>query len=419
MTMNEQVPKDKTLDNTVALMREGYLFIRNRIEEYQSDIFETHVLGQKVTCMGGSEAAKLFYDNDKFQRQGAVLKRIQKTLFGLNAIQTIDGRAHQHRKQLFLSLMTPLHQKRLAELVMKQWIESTKKWVNLDKIVLFEEAKKTLCRVACHWAGINLHESEVKERADDFMSMVYSFGAVGPQHWKGRMARNRAENWIQSMIEDVRKGTQKAEKGTALYAMATYQDAEGNEFDPHMAAIELINVIRPIVAISTFITFTALALKDHPEYKESLKSGNPYDLDMFIQEVRRYYPFTPFLGAKVKKDFIWKDVTFKEGMLVFLDIYGTNHDPRLWDNPNEFHPERFKNRDVGSFDFIPQGGGDPSTGHRCPGEGITIEVMKASLDFLVNKIEFEIPAQDLSFSLVKVPTLPESGFVMQNISLNA
>ena len=88
---------------------------------------------------------------------------------------------------------------------------------------------------------------------------------------------------------------------------------------------------------------------------------------------------------------------------------------RVWDNPNDFRPERFKEWKGSFFDFIPHGGGKASTGHRCPGEGITIEIMKASLDFLVNKIEYIVPKQDLGYSLARIPTLPESGFVMTNI----
>ncbi len=245
--------------------------------------------------------------------------------------------------------------------------------------------------------------------------MVDAFGAVGPRHWKGRRARTRAEEWIKGVIEAVRSGNLKAEEGSALCEMAFYRDPEGKKLDSQMAAIELINVLRPIVAIATFITFTALALYEHPEYKDKLQSGDSHDLEMFVQEVRRFYPFGPFLGARVRQDFIWNQFEFKEGMLVLLDVYGTNHDPRLWDAPNQFHPERFKDWKGNLFDFIPQGGGDPAKGHRCPGEGITVEVMKASLDFLVGKIEFEVPVQDLSYSLERMPTLPHSGFEMSNI----
>ncbi|ARW05289.1 Fatty-acid peroxygenase [Bacillus atrophaeus] len=415
MSMDKQVPHDKALDNSLAMMREGYLFIKNRVDRYQSDLFETRLLGQKAICMSGEEAAKVFYDPERMKRNGALPKRLLKTLFGVDAIQTMDGDAHTHRKLLFMSLMTPPHQKRLAELAMEQWLAALSKWEGAEKVELFEEAKNVLCKIACQWAGVPLEESEVKERADDFSAMVDAFGAVGPRHWKGRRARPRAEEWIRDIIENVRAGKTEAEKGTALYEMAFHTELDGSRLDTQMAAVELINVLRPIVAISTFITFSALALHNHPEYKEKLKSGNGDDLEMFVQEVRRFYPFGPFLGAQARKDFVWNQCEFKEGMLVLLDLYGTNHDARLWEDPNEFRPERFKDRKDQLFDLIPQGGGDPAKGHRCPGEGITIEVMKVTLDFLINHIEYEVPEQDLSYSLVRMPSLPESGFVMSRI----
>ncbi|PRR88696.1 cytochrome P450 [Bacillus atrophaeus] len=415
MSMDKQVPHDKALDNSLAMMREGYLFIKNRVDQYQSDLFETRLLGQKAICMSGEEAAKVFYDPERMKRNGALPKRLLKTLFGVDAIQTMDGDAHTHRKLLFMSLMTPPHQKRLAGLAMEQWLAALSKWEGAEKVELFEEAKNVLCKIACQWAGVPLEESEVKERADDFSAMVDAFGAVGPRHWKGRRARPRAEEWIRDIIENVRAGKTEAEKGTALYEMAFHTELDGSRLDTQMAAVELINVLRPIVAISTFITFSALALHNHPEYKEKLKSGNGDDLEMFVQEVRRFYPFGPFLGAQARKDFVWNQCEFKEGMLVLLDLYGTNHDARLWEDPNEFRPERFKDRKDQLFDLIPQGGGDSAKGHRCPGEGITIEVMKVTLDFLINHIEYEVPEQDLSYSLVRMPSLPESGFVMSRI----
>ncbi len=415
MSMDKQVPHDKALDNSLAMMREGYLFIKNRVDRYQSDLFETRLLGQKAICMSGEEAAKVFYDPERMKRNGALPKRLLKTLFGVDAIQTMDGDAHTHRKLLFMSLMTPPHQERLAELAMEQWLSALSKWEGAEKVELFEEAKNVLCKIACQWAGVPLEESEVKERADDFSAMVDAFGAVGPRHWKGRRARPRAEEWIRDIIENVRAGKTEAEKGTALYEMAFHTELDGSRLDTQIAAVELINVLRPIVAISTFITFSALALHNHPEYKEKLKSGNGDDLEMFVQEVRRFYPFAPFLGAQARKDFVWNQCEFKEGMLVLLDLYGTNHDARLWEDPNEFRPERFKDRKDQLFDLIPQGGGDPAKGHRCPGEGITIEVMKVTLDFLINHIEYEVPEQDLSYSLVRMPSLPESGFVMSRI----
>ncbi|KHD36760.1 cytochrome P450 [Clostridium acetobutylicum] len=416
MLLKENTAKDRGIDSTLDLLKEGYLFIKNRADHYQADLFETRLMGQRVICMTGEEAARIFYDSDKFQRQGAAPKRVQETLLGENAIQTLDGEAHIHRKKLFMLLTSQVQQKRLAELTMERWEASASKWHN-KSIILFNEANEILCEVACHWAGVPLMELDIKSRAEDFSSMIDAFGAVGPRHWKGKKARNRTEAWIKEIIENVRSGRIRAEEGSPLHEIAFYIDVNGKQMPAEMAAIELINILRPIVAISTFIIFSALALYEHSEYREKLQSKDIRYLEMFTQEVRRYYPFAPFVGARVRKDFLWNNCEFKKEMLVLLDIYGTDHDSRIWQKPYEFIPDRFRSYKGNLFDFIPQGGGDTSITHRCPGEGITLEIMKASLDFLSTKIDFTVPDQDLSYSLSKIPTLPKSGFIIDNVNL--
>ena len=415
MPVLEHVVKEKGLDHSLALLREGYLFISNRASKYKTDVFETHVLGEKAICMIGEEAAKVFYDSELFQRNGAAPMRVQKTLFGVNAIQTMDGEAHLHRKQLFLSFMNHTNYQKLTQFVKEQWEIYSNQWTRRNQIVLFDEVNEILCRAACGFSGITLDESEVKDRAKDFSDMVDSFGKVGADHRKGRKARTRTEDWIKNMIEEVRLGQRTVEEGTPLHAMATFQSSEGSQMDQEMAAIELINFIRPIVAISTYITFAALSLHNYPRCKELLIKGDPAYVDWFVQEVRRFYPFGPFVGARVIKDFQWEGMEFKTGTLVLLDLYGTNHDDRLWSNPNEFEPMRFKDWKENLYSFIPQGGGDPTKTHRCPGEGIVTEVMKISIDFLVKQMEYEVPEQNLIYPMNQIPTLPESRFIITNV----
>ncbi|MED5100704.1 cytochrome P450 [Niallia circulans] len=415
MPTNSNVPSDKGLDKTITLLKEGYLFINNRMDKFNTDIFTVRLLGQNVICIKGEEAVKIFYDSEKFQRNGAAPNRVQQSLFGKNAVQTMDDEKHLHRKLLFMSLLTPEHQQKLANLTTVYLEEAIKQWEQRDQIVLFDEIKNILCKVACQWAGVPLAEAEISERADDFIAMVYAFGTLGPEHWKGRMARNRAERWIRQVIEEVREGKLETEQGTALHEMAFYKKIDGTRLDTEMAAIELINVLRPIVAIATFITFSALAFHEYKEEREKLRTADDRHFDMFVHEVRRYYPFGPFLGARVRTNFMWKNQEFKEGTLVLLDIYGTNHDARLWENPNQFNPSRFENWQGGLYDFIPHGGGDPAKGHRCPGEGVTVELMKVVLRTLATEMDYDVPNQDLHYDLSQMPTLPKSGFIMNNI----
>ena len=414
------MPVDKALDNTFNLMTEGYTFIQERCEALHSEVFETRIMGKKMVCMTGKDAVHLFYDTERFQREGAVPKRIRKTLFGENGVQTMDGEKHKIRKLMFISLMSESGLDRLSAITIEQWRLRAEQWASQEKVILFDEAEEILCRVACLWAGVPLKNTEVRLRAYDFGAMIDAIGGVGPRYKEGKEARERAESWIGSVIEKFRDGALAAKEDTAIHKIATHQDEDGRQLNTQVAAVELINILRPIVAVARFITFGALALHDYPIYKEKLREDNSRYSEMFVQEVRRYYPFAPFLGAIVRYDFEWKGFHFKKGTSVLIDLYGINHNPKLWENPYEFRPERFKDRERDLFDFVPQGGGDPNTGHRCPGEDATVKIMEASFHFLVNELKYDVVSgQDLLVSNVRIPTLPKSRFIIQNVSLSS
>ncbi|MEK4131091.1 cytochrome P450 [Solibacillus sp. FSL W8-0474] len=413
--MTNSVPKEEGIDHSLNLLREGYLYILNRRQSFHSDVFETRLLGKKAICMGGKEAADVFYDNSKFKREGVAPNRVAETLFGKDGVQSLDGDAHKHRKEMFMSIMSRERLEILNKITAKQWEMALEKWQQMDEIVLYEESLEIMCRTACEWAGVPVEEKEMKKLAKDLRAMFESATAIGPAHWAGRHARNQVEKWMGEIIDQVRGGKLHPEEGTALYTFAWHRDLEGKLLDTKIASVEVINILRPIVAISVYINFSALAVHHYPEEREKLKSGNGQIAQMFVQEVRRFYPFFPFAAAEVKEDFIWKDYTFEKGTLTLLDLYGTNHDINIWGNPEEFQPSRFEHWDGSPFSFIPQGGGDYNLGHRCAGEWVTIEVMKVSLDFLVNHMTYDIPEQDLSYSKVSIPSLPKSNFIIKNV----
>lgn len=413
--MTNSVPKEEGIDHSLNLLREGYLYILNRRQSFHSDLFETRLLGKKAVCMGGKEAADLFYDNSKFKRAGVAPNRVAETLFGKKGVQTLDGDAHKHRKKMFMSIMSPVRLKKLNEIAAKQWDKALTKWQQMADVVLYEEALEIMCRTACEWAGVPVEEEDMKKLADDLRAMFESATAIGPSHWAGRHARNRVEKWMGNIIDQVREEKLNPEEGTALYTFAWHRDLEGNLLDQEVASVEVINILRPIVAIGVYITFSALAVHHYPEERKKLQSGDEKNAQMFVQEVRRFYPFFPFAAAEVKADFTWKDYTFEKGTLTLLDLYGTNHDTNIWGNPEVFQPSRFENWDGSPFSFIPQGGGDYYLGHRCAGEWVTIEMMKVSLDFLVNHMTYDVPEQDLSYSKVSIPSLPKSKVMINNV----
>lgn len=411
-----ELPRDEAWDSSIFLLLEGYQFIPNRCHRYRSNIFQTRLFGERVICISGKEAAEVFYDNRKFTRVNAAPKRIQKTLFGENGVQSLDGEAHRHRKQLFMSLMTVEQIEYLKSITYNEWKMAAEQWMNREKIILFDEARKIMCRIACKWAGVPLNPLEVTKRASDLSAMIDAFGGIGPRHWQGRQARLRSEQWIGQLIERVRNGEMSVEEGTALSEMARHRELNGQLMDKQVATVELLNILRPIVAIARYITFGALALWQYSDVRKNLKQDNDGSYShLFVQEVRRYYPFGPFLGARVRQDFFWGGHDFKTGTLVLLDSYGMNNSPELWDNPSVFNPERFINWEDNKYGFIPQGGGDYVFGHRCAGERVTVEIMRVSLSFLAKEIEYEVPKQDLSYNLRRIPIRIRSNFVIENV----
>jgi fatty-acid peroxygenase len=101
---------------------------------------------------------------------------------------------------------------------------------------------------------------------------------------------------------------------------------------------------------------------------------------------------------------------------VLLDVYGANHDARMWVDPRMFDPARFRDRVIGPFDFIPQGGGDSFTGHRCAGERLTIRQLEIALRVLTRDADSSVPRQNLDVSLRRIPTAPASGFVIEHVA---
>jgi fatty-acid peroxygenase len=119
------MPQDKSLDSTMDLLSDGYRFISKRCQEHQSKIFATRMMLQKVICMQGEEASRLFYEPDLFTRKGAMPPTTLKLLQDVGSVQTLDGEEHRHRKQMFLSMMKPESLQKLSDIFAEQWLFSS------------------------------------------------------------------------------------------------------------------------------------------------------------------------------------------------------------------------------------------------------------------------------------------------------
>lgn len=414
--LRNSIPQTACPDSTIAMALDPYRFVARTCARLGTDVFQTRLLLQRTICMLGKQAAELISDPARFVRSGAAPAALLETLLGRGGVQTLDGDAHRQRKAMLMSLMTPERVRDLSSITAQHLQARARIWELRRRVTLYPEMQEILTRAVCAWAGVPLERREVAQRTGQLAAMFDHAASFGLAHLWSRLARNRAERWSRDLIGQVRARRLWPSEETALSVIAWHRDPGGALLDPHTAAVELLNVLRPVVAVSVYVVLVALALHERPSQRERLSGDDDAFVAAFVDEVRRFYPLVPWIGARVARDFEWRGYRFPRGVRVLLDIHGTNHDCRTWEDPDCFRPERFLEKEVGAFEFIPQGFGDPYVHHRCAGEAITVELMKLAARFLSAGIRYEVPRQDLRLDWRRVPALPRSRFVMSHVT---
>lgn len=73
-------------------------------------------------------------------------------------------------------------------------------------------------------------------------------------------------------------------------------------------------------------------------------------LECCIDETLRKYPIVPMLNRVCTNDFKFSNTNFviEKGTQVFIPVLGLHRDPKIFENPLEFKPERFLNSPNGN-----------------------------------------------------------------------
>lgn len=257
------IPRDPVFDATFAFARDPYGYLSRRSRQLDSDLFATRLLLRTTLCLTGEAGGRLFYDAERFQRRGAAPAALQKTLLGEGGVQGLDGADHADRKRLLLELLGPEDVTSLRDETTSAWREALARWQARDEIELYGEVQHVLARAVCAWAGMALAEAEVETRTRELVALFDAAGSFGPRHLLARRARQRSERWAAERIEAVRAGAE-IDPARPLARIALHLGRDGERLPARIAAVELLNLLRPTVAVSVYVVFVAHALHTHP-----------------------------------------------------------------------------------------------------------------------------------------------------------
>ena len=106
-----------------------------------------------------------------------------------------------------------------------------------------------------------------------------------------------------------------------------------------------------------------------------------------IHETLRVRPVVPGVVRLLQEPLTVSGYELPAGTRVVPSIYLTNHNPRVYDAPREFRPERFLGQAPDTFAWIPFGGGI----RRCIGASFAMLEMKVMLRTMLSELHPRVP----------------------------
>ena len=212
------------------------------------------------------------------------------------------------------------------------------------------------------------------------------------------------EDLVAELIDERREDP--GEYDDLLSLLLTVEDDEGR----HLSHEELVdNMVTFLFAghdtTSLALTYTFLLLSTPPEARERLDrehdavlGGDPPELDdlddlayteKVIKESLRLYPPAYVLFRQAAADVAVGGYRIPEGTIVTLPQFRLHVDPRFWDEPDAFRPERWTEEmeaDLPDYAYFPFGGGP----RHCIGMRFAMTELKHLVPTIAQRVDFDL-----------------------------
>lgn len=126
--------------------------------------------------------------------------------------------------------------------------------------------------------------------------------------------------------------------------------------------------------------------------QESDISQLPY-LQAIVKETLSLHSPAPMILRESSEDCTIEGYHIPAKTRLFVNVWAMNRDPKNWENPLEFRPERFMNetkildvRGQNNFHYLPFGSGRRG----CPGISLALQILHTSLAAIIQCFEWKV-----------------------------
>ncbi|KAI7749283.1 LOW QUALITY PROTEIN: hypothetical protein M8C21_004274, partial [Ambrosia artemisiifolia] len=222
--------------------------------------------------------------------------------------------------------------------------------------------------------------------------------------------QKKSDRFIQNLIEKCKsnRNGNSIEKGKAMKFIDTIYAFE-SEPEHYTDNIIKGNILVRTDTSSVTIEWAISLLLNHPSVLEKARAhidefvGNerlvqetdipnlPY-IQCIINETLRLFPAAPLLVPhQPSQDCSIGGFDVARGTIVLVNAWAIHRDPKVWDDPLSFKPERFEKVTNMGYRFIPFGMGR----RQCPGSGLANRVIWLVLATLIQCFEWKRVGEEL------------------------
>ncbi|EFN80111.1 Probable cytochrome P450 6a13, partial [Harpegnathos saltator] len=223
------------------------------------------------------------------------------------------------------------------------------------------------------------------------------------------------DHFFRKLVADLlqKRRTENVTRNDFLQLMVELERVENDKFDiESLVANAMSFVLDGYETSSTVLGFVGFQLATHPEVQEKLREEvtsvlSKYDgvltyealkemtyMDQVISESQRIRPVLQVMlkVCTTKCELKGSDglvCSVEPGTLVMIPVQSLQDDPRYWENPEVFDPERFspdRKQNIERFAYLPFGEGP----RICVGMRMALLQMKACLAALLRKYSLEL-----------------------------
>ncbi|CAK9311058.1 unnamed protein product [Citrullus colocynthis] len=316
--------------------------------------------------------------------------------------------------------------------VIKGVLESAGTPIDIGKLGFFAAAKSVM---AMTWGGsggmIGVDGAELEDKfrevVDEMMVLIASpnlsdlFPVLGRFDLQGiarkmKKVMNVCDEILNSAIEEQRKmGGNGVERRGFLQFLLKVRDGEDRSesiTDNQLKALLMDIIIGGTDSTSTTIEWAITELIQQPnimmkvmeeltkvvglnQMVEEFHLSKLFYLDAVIKEkLRLHPPLTLLVPRKSTQTSILGGYTIPKGSTIYFNMWAIQRDPKVWDNPLNFMPERFLNESNGevydftgnSIEFCPFGSGKKL----CAGIPLAERLLVLILASLLHAFEWEL-----------------------------